>query len=83
MHMSLSGADIRGSLMAIPLIAAILAVVNIVISLISDSLYNGFIGAMNVAGAYLIAVLFLALLFAVFVVLIALVFKVVISIFKR
>ena len=83
MHMSLSGADIKGSIKAIPLILIILALVNFAISFISPSTYTDFVGAMNIGGAYLISVLLLALLFAIFVVLIALVFKLVISIFSR
>ena len=83
MHMSLSGADIVGSIKAIPLIALILAIVNVILSLISDKAYSSFVEIMDMAGAYLISVLMLALLFAVFVVLIALVVKLVISIFSR
>ena len=83
MHMSLSGADIKGSLKAIPLIAIVLAIANFAVSLISNKAYKAFLEVMNTAGAYLISILMLSLLFAVFIVLVAFIVKLIIGIFKK
>lgn len=83
MHMSLSGADIKGSLKAIPIISVILLAVNFIVRLISKQAYSSFTDALNTAGSYLIAVLVMSLIFAIFIVLIALAVKLIIGIFSR
>ncbi len=83
MHMSLSGADIKGSVKAIPLIAVVLFVANFLVYIVSKRAYSAFVNALTTAGMYLISILLLSLLFAGFIVLIAFLIKLIIGIFKK
>ena len=80
LHMNLSGADVKGSLTAIPLIAILLFIVNFALYLISASTYAVFLEAVTVAGCYLIAILTISLIFSLVLLAIGLVFKI---IFRR
>jgi len=83
LHMNLSPADIKGSLVAVPLIAVILAVVNAVLYCIPGTLYNEFLGLMNSAGIFVALMLSLALILSVLCVLAAFLVRVVARIIKR
>ena len=75
LHVTMSGADIKGSLVAIPLLIVILAIVNIVLGLLIPSAYVDFLGAMHVGGSFLIGLLFLSLVFSAMFVVIALIIR--------
>ncbi|MBQ8431269.1 MAG: hypothetical protein IJX28_00140 [Clostridia bacterium] len=65
-HMNLSGADIKGALSALPLLAVLLAVAHAVLFFLPGDLYAGFVQGVNVAGSYLTGILLLSLLLSVF-----------------
>ena len=71
MHMSLSVADIKNSVRAIPFIALILLVVNGLVRIISKNAYLGFTAFMHTMGSYLISFLMLSLIFSIIVLVIA------------
>ncbi|MBO7215284.1 MAG: hypothetical protein J6V66_07340 [Clostridia bacterium] len=60
-HMNLSGADIKGSLVAIPLMVIIILAVNLVIGLIPFGVYDVFLGVVSNLESFLISTLILAL----------------------
>ena len=61
LHMNLSGADIKGSLGAIPLLAILLALCHAALFFMAPSAHAPFVRALNVAGAYLAGVLLFSL----------------------
>lgn len=71
LHMNLSGADIRGSLSALPWLVGILAAVNLVLGFIFPRAYVGFVSAMSMAGGYLSGMLMISLIFSLFALLVA------------
>jgi len=60
-HMNLSGADIIGSLGALPILAVLLALCHLALFYMTDGAYAVFVRALNLAGAYLSGVLMLSL----------------------
>lgn len=64
LHMNLSGADIKGSLVAIPLLVVILLAINLIIGLIFKGFYGDYLAVMNNAGSFLICTLALSLVFS-------------------
>jgi hypothetical protein len=64
LHMNLSGADIKNSLLGLPVVIILLAIINIVLGLFIPSIYTSFASFMNVAGSYLLETLFLSLIFS-------------------
>jgi hypothetical protein len=83
LHMNLSPADIKGSVVAVPLLAVILAVANTVLYCIPGTLYKEFLGIMNSAGIFVALMLSLALILSVLCVLAALLVRTVAKIIKR
>ena len=73
LHMNLSGADIKGSLGAIPLLIVIIILVNVIMYFIGETAYYGFLEAMSTASAYLFAMLSLSLVFSFIVFLLGLI----------
>lgn len=61
LHQNMSGADIKNSLSALPILIILLAIVNALLYFILPSAYLSFIAAMNTAGGFLICGLLLAL----------------------
>ena len=62
LHQNLSGADIKNSLSALPILIGLLVVVNAVWYFIFPATYLSFVGVMNTAGGFLVCGLLLALL---------------------
>jgi len=60
-HQNLSGADIKNSLTALPLIIVIITLLNVIFGFVFDSVYGGFVEGMNVGGGYLIGGLMFSL----------------------
>ena len=60
-HMNLSGADIIGSLGALPILALLLGGCHAVLYYVFENAYGRFVRGLNVAGAYLAGVLMLSL----------------------
>ena len=75
LHMSLSGADLKGSLVAIPLLLIIILAVNLVIGFIFGGVYNSFLIMMNSAGGFLICILMLSLVLSAICLALAVTFK--------
>lgn len=67
LHMNLSGADIKGSLGAIPLFILLLVILNVVMYFIGDNAYYGFLETVSIISAYLIATLALSLVFSLII----------------
>ena len=80
LHMNLSGADIKGSLGAIPIIVILLFAVNTALYYISYNLYLGFLTGISFVGSYLLSLLALSLVFSFIILVIGFIFKI---IFKR
>ncbi len=80
LHMNLSGADIKGSLGAIPIIIILLFAVNTALYYISYDLYLGYLGGVSFIGSYLLSLLALSLVFSFIILVIGLIFKI---IFRR
>lgn len=67
LHMNLSGADIKGSVKPLPLLALVLFLVNFILNLVSKSAYNGFLEAVFELGCYLLVFLVLSLILSVII----------------
>ncbi len=83
LHMNLSKADVKGAIVAIPLIAILLFVVNFILGFISKSAYSAFIRAMDSVGIFIAVMLSLSLIFSVLCVAVAIAFRAVSSLIKR
>lgn len=75
LHMSLSTADIKGSLIAIPLLIIIIALVNVVIGFIFNGIYTEFLVAMNTAGGFVVSMLTFALVLSAICLILTLLLK--------
>ena len=80
LHMSLSGADIKGSLGALPFLIILVVAVNYLLS-IFPSVYAGFHGGMVTASCFLIAVLAISLIFSCMVLIIGIIVSLIRKIF--
>ena len=76
-HMNLSGADIKNSLSALPILVIILAVVNFALGLIAPPIYKNFVSIISTVGGYIAGMLMIALVFSILCLLIALVVMVI------
>lgn len=83
LHQNLSGADIKGSLSALPILVGLLIVVNAVIYFIVPTAYFSFVGMMNTAGGFLTCGLLLALICSLIPVAVALAGKGVFKLIRR
>ena len=70
-HMNLSGADIIGSLGALPIMGILLALCHAALYFAFENAYAGMVRALNVAGAYLAGVLMLSLMLSMLSVVLA------------
>lgn len=68
LHMNLSGADIKGSLLGLPFVLLLIAIPNVILGLVSSKAYGSFVGFMNTSGNYLMGTLLLSLIFSVIIV---------------
>ena len=75
LHMNLSGADIKSALGAIPILAVVLIVLNLILGYLTGSFYLTYLGFVNRAGGYLIGVLTLSLVLSALCVAVAAVVK--------
>ena len=75
MHMTMSGADIKNSLTALPFLIGFFLVINLFLGFVFPSAYLGYCGAMNNAGAWIIMILVMAMIFSLFYLLIGLLIK--------
>lgn len=82
-HMSLSGADIKGSLVAIPLMIVLLLAVNLVLGLIPFGIYDDFLGVMSFGSSFLLCTLILSLVLSVLCLAAGIIIKVVILILRK
>lgn len=64
LHMNLSGADIKNSLLGLPFVVVIIAVVNLILGFAWSSGYMSFVGFMNLVGSYMMGALLLSLIFS-------------------
>ncbi|MBO5851136.1 MAG: hypothetical protein J6R29_02250 [Clostridia bacterium] len=83
LHMNLSSADIKGSLGSIPLIIVLLIIVNVALYFIGENAYYGFLEAVSVGSAYLVAVLSLSLVFSAMILALGLIIKLIKKIFVK
>ena len=81
-HMSLSGPDIKSALSALPLLLLLLAAVHAILFWIPGGIYGAFVYGLNTAGGYLIGMLLLSLMLAVFAVVLAFVFDILLRLFR-
>lgn len=81
LHMNLSGADIKNSLLGLPFVIIVIAVINLIFGFFIKSAYTDFLGFMNSAGSYLTGTLLLSLIFSAITIIIGLLFRGVISLF--
>lgn len=80
LHMNLSGADIKGSLVGLPFVLLVIVALNFAFGFIGG-LYAGFLSVINLAGGYLIITLALSLMFSAMCTLIALAVRGVLALF--
>lgn len=83
LHQNLSGADIKNSLSALPILIGLLVVVNAVLYFIFPTAYLSFVGAMNTAGGFLTCGLLLALLCSLIPLSVALLFSLLKKVLRR
>ena len=83
LHQNLSGADIKNSLSALPILVVLLVAVNAVLYFIFPASYLVFVKAMNTAGGFLTCGLLLALLCSLIPLSIALLFSLLKKVLRR
>ena len=83
LHMNLSHADLKGAISAVPLLAIVLLAANFILRFISKPLYADFLGMMAGAGAFVVLMLSLSLIFSLLFVAVAFVFHAIFSIIRR
>lgn len=84
LHMNLSGADIKNALPSIPILAILLFIVNLVLSLISGSLYRDYLEGIGYVGGFLSGTMLLAVVLSLAYLVVAFAIKAVLSlIFRR
>ena len=83
LHQNLSGADIKNSLSALPILILLLVAVNALLYYIFPGAYSSFVGAMNMAGGFLTCGLLLALLCSLIPLTLALLFSLLKKLFRR
>ncbi len=71
LHMNLSGADIRISLSALPVLIGVLVLSHVILYFIPGGIYDAFVQGINIAGSYLTGMLLLSLVLAVISVILA------------
>jgi hypothetical protein len=75
LHMNLSGADIKGALPSLPIVAAVVIILNLIFGLLSESLYAHFLRLANRLGGYIIGILLLSVTLSLFYVALAWIIK--------
>lgn len=83
LHQNMSGADIKNSLSALPILIVLLAVVNAVLYFILPTAYFSFIAVMNTAGGFLICGLLLALVCSLIPLTVAFLFSLLKKVLRR
>ena len=83
LHVTLSGADIKGALPALPWLAGALLVINLFLGLIIPSAYVGFCAGMNSFGAYLLGLMCLSVVLSLSCFVILFLVRLVIGFFTR
>ena len=83
LHVTLSGADIKGALPALPWLAGALLVINLFLGLLLPDAYVGFLAGMNSFGGYLIGLMCLSLVFSLSCFVILFLIRLVIGFFTR
>ena len=83
LHVTLSGADIKGALPALPILAGALLVINLVLGLIFPGAYVGFLSGINSFGAYLMGLMCLSLVLSLSCIVILLIVRLIIGFFTR
>lgn len=64
LHMNLSKADLKGTVVAIPFIIIIFAAINFILYFIAKDAYNSYLNVMWIGGMYLLSILLLSLLYS-------------------
>ena len=83
LHQNMSGADIKNSLSALPILIILLAVVNVALYYALPSAYLAFVSAMNTAGGFLVCGLLLALVCSLIPLTVALLFSLLKKVLRR
>ncbi len=66
LHMNMSGADIKSSLLSLPILCVLIIAVNLILGLGFHTAYTRFVNGVNLMGAYLTGMLLLSLIFSFF-----------------
>jgi len=83
LHMNLSRADLKGALRSLPLVAILLAAVNLILGLVSRSAYSKFVAVMSKASLFLALMLSLALIISALYVILAFIVRQILSLVLR
>lgn len=83
LHMNLSGADIKGALPSLPIVAIVIILLNVIFGVISTSFYSEYLHLANRVGGYIIGILLLSVTLSLFYVAIALLVKYIIVGLKK
>ncbi len=83
LHMNLSKADLKGTIIAIPFIIIILAIINFILYYVSKNAYDAYISVMWIGGMYLLSILLLSLLYSLLSLGIAAIIGLIRSVFKK
>lgn len=83
LHMNLSGADVKGSLIAIPYILIIVLIIDLFLYFILNDIYNIFFKFCLNLGIYIFAFLFISLFLSLIVLLLYLLIYFIIKLFKK
>ncbi len=83
LHMNLSGADIKGALPSLPVVALLVALLNVIFGLISGSFYEGYLHLANRVGGYIMGILLLSVTLSLFYVALAWLIKLIIVALRK
>ena len=80
LHMNMSGADIKGTLTALPFLIGLIVVLNLILGLAWVDGYRAYVDFMNSVGMWIIAILLLAIGFALFYLIIVILIKLLVKV---
>ncbi len=82
LHVTLSGADIKGALPALPMLAGVLLLINLILGFFAYEAYGSFLAAMSAFGGYLVGLMCLSVILSLSCIVLLLLIRLIIGIVR-